>query len=142
MILAVLDTNVLASGSVRASRPGAAPGRLLALWAEQRFRLVVSDHILVELARTLGKPYFRQRLTEQQIRRYLRLLRQGAVRTPITVEVRGVATHPEDDVVLATAVSGGAQYLATGDLKLQRLGSYQGVRLLSPRVLVEELENV
>lgn len=141
MILAVLDTNVLASGSIRASRPTAAPGRLLTLWAEQRFRLVVSDHILNELARTLGKPYFRQRLTEQQIRRYLRLLQQTAVRTPITVEVRGVATHPEDDLVLATALSAGAQCLATGYLKLQRLASHQGVRLLSPRALVEVLEN-
>lgn len=71
----------------------------------------------------------------------MRLLRRTAVQTPITVEVRGVATHPEDDLILATALSAGAQYLATGDLKVQRLGTYQGVRLLSPRALVEELEN-
>jgi predicted nucleic acid-binding protein len=44
-----------------------------------------------------------------------------------------VATHPEDDLVLATAVSAHADYLVTGDRKLQRLGSYQGVRILSPR---------
>jgi predicted nucleic acid-binding protein len=43
--------------------------------------------------------------------------------------VRGVATHPEDDVVLATGVSAGADFLVTGDRKLLQLGTYRGVRI-------------
>ena len=43
---------------------------------------------------------------------------------PITAHVQGVATHAEDDLVLATAESAQADYLITGDKKLQRLGTY------------------
>jgi hypothetical protein len=52
--------------------------------------------------------------------------------SPVTAIVRGAATHPEDDLVLATAVSARADCLVTGDRQLQRLGSYQGVSILSP----------
>ncbi len=44
-----------------------------------------------------------------------------------------MATHPEDDLVLATAVSAAADYLVTGDKQLQRLGGYHGVAIVSPR---------
>jgi hypothetical protein len=42
------------------------------------------------------------------------------------------ATHPEDDLVLAAAVSAAADYLVTGDRQIRRLGSYQGVTIISP----------
>jgi predicted nucleic acid-binding protein len=53
--------------------------------------------------------------------------------TPLTVTVEGVATHPEDDLVLATAVSGGAQFLVTGDHRLLALREYEGVVIVSVR---------
>lgn len=52
----------------------------------------------------------------------------------MTAAVSGVATHPEDDLVLATALSGGAQFVVTGDYKLVRLKSlksYEGLLLLN-----------
>jgi predicted nucleic acid-binding protein len=55
VIAAVLDSNVLASGFVR---PASTPGTLLRLWVVGAFALVVSEHMLDEVARTLEKPYF------------------------------------------------------------------------------------
>ena len=52
---------------------------------------------------------------------------------PLTVQVAGVATHPEDDLILATAVSSGADYLVTGDRRLRAVGAYADVAILSPR---------
>ena len=57
-----------------------------------------------------------------------------------TVRTSGVATHPEDDQILATAVSAQAEYLVTGDKKLQQLGAYQGVRVFAPRAFLDLLE--
>ena len=57
-----------------------------------------------------------------------------------TVTVAGVATHPEDDRVLAAAASARADYLVTGDRQLRRLGGYEGVRILSPREFLDLLE--
>lgn len=56
--------------------------------------------------------------------------------------VAGVATHPEDDLVLATAISGSADYLVTGDRQLRQLGSFQGVVIVSPRTFLDLLASV
>jgi predicted nucleic acid-binding protein len=69
------------------------------------------------------------------------LLREEATVVVPTVEVVRVATHPEDDLVPASAVSAGVDYLMTGDRQWQRLGSYEGVRILSPREFLKLLES-
>jgi putative PIN family toxin of toxin-antitoxin system len=100
---------------------------------------MISDHILTELANTLANPYFQQRLTPQQSAGTIVLLQSDAIITPITKAVHGVATHAEDDMVLATAVSGQADVLVTGDKQLQRVGKYQGVTILSPLAFLDVL---
>ncbi|MDE2868360.1 MAG: hypothetical protein OXN91_06935 [Chloroflexota bacterium] len=54
-------------------------------------------------------------------------------------DVRGVATTPADDLILATAVAGGAGHLVTGDRQLLNLGEYRGVRIVGPRAFVDWL---
>jgi predicted nucleic acid-binding protein len=44
-------------------------------------------------------------------------------------------------VILATAVSAKADYLVTDDAKLQHLGAYQGVTILSQKRFIETLEH-
>ena len=139
MITAVLDTNVLAPALRGVGNPANTLGELLRQWRDGRFQLVVSQHILDEVRRTLATPYFSRSLSEQEQLEAVTLLATEAVLTPITASVAGVATHPEDDLILATALSVGVDYLVTGDSKLQRLGSYQGVTILSPRAFLEAL---
>lgn len=57
-----------------------------------------------------------------------------------TVSVRGVATHPEDDIVLSTALSGQATILCTRDKQLLKLGSHQQIAILSPGEFLAFLE--
>ena len=45
----------------------------------------------------------------------------------------GVATHPEDDLILSTAIVSKADYLVTSDRQLLALGEYEGVRIITPR---------
>ena len=140
MTRAIFDTNLLASGLVGLQIPTSTPGQLLQAWQARRFDLVLSDHILTELLSTLQDPYFRRRLSTRQIQGALRTLRRRSQVTPLTVSVSGVATHPEDDLILAAAVSAGVDYLVTGDGHLQRLGTYEGVEIVSPRQFLELLE--
>jgi putative PIN family toxin of toxin-antitoxin system len=130
----VLDTNVLASGFVRPEPP---PGQILLAWRAALFTLVVSEHILSELARTFNEPYFRRHLTSDQRANNLALLRAEAVVVPITALVRGVATHQEDDLVLATAASASADYLITGDQKLRDVARFRRVAIRTPREFLE-----
>ncbi len=70
----------------------------------------------------------------------MQLLRDKAEPTSVTIAVIGIASHPEDDLVLATAVSGNVDYLVTGDLKLQALGRFRDVAIVSPRSFLDRLE--
>lgn len=139
MIRAVLDTNVLASGFATAGTP---PDALLRLWLAGVFVLIYSDHVIDELRRTLQRPYFRARLAPQQRINNLGLITTFGVWTPLTSPVHGAATHPEDDLILSTAVSGRAGCLVTGDVRLlRRVPTYQDVRLLSPRAFLNLIDD-
>jgi putative PIN family toxin of toxin-antitoxin system len=132
----VLDANVLAPGFT--SRAGAS-ARLLDLWRTGLCELVVSDHLLAELERAFTDPYYARRLTSEQAKQILSLLRTDALITPITTEVKGIATQPKDDLVLATGQSAQASYLGTRDRQLLKLGSYRGLQILHPADLLEVL---
>ena len=58
----------------------------------------------------------------------------------ITVLSAAKQVHPEDDLVLATAVSGDADFLVTGDKQLLALGTYQSVSIVSPRDFIGVLD--
>ena len=51
----------------------------------------------------------------------------------ISSEVEGVATHPEDDAILATALSASADFLVTGGRDLLDLANFRGIQNKSPR---------
>ncbi len=136
MITAVLDTNVLASGAL--AHRGAVAEALDALLAGA-FQLVLSQEILSELERTLAKPYFSTRLPAGTVTSYIDGLKAIALVTPLTIPVAGVATQPEDDLILSAALSGHADFLVTGDKHLHALGAYQGVQMLTPAEFVQIL---
>jgi predicted nucleic acid-binding protein len=56
------------------------------------------------------------------------------------VEVPGFVTHPEDDLILATAVASRSTFLVTGDRKLRAVGIFQCVTIPSPREFLVVLE--
>jgi putative PIN family toxin of toxin-antitoxin system len=131
MIRAVLDTNVLASAAI--AHPGTTLATILDDVVANRFDLAISEYILVELRRTLATPYYAARITPAAAARYVQLLISLGTTVRISTSVQGVATHSEDDPILATALSVRADYLVTGDRRLRdRVPSFQGIPLISP----------
>ena len=139
MIRAVLDTNVLASGTARAN-PTSAPVRLIDRWLLGKYEVALSQHILNELTRTFARPYFVQRVGATRAAEMLALLRHRALWVHELPSIEGVATHPEDDLILATAVCAGADCLVTGDTQLQRLGRYAGIAILGSAAFLALLD--
>jgi putative PIN family toxin of toxin-antitoxin system len=138
MIRATLDTNVLAPGII--TSPQTVNGQVIQAWRDNKYSLVLSEVILTELSRTLSQPYFSARLTAAQIEAILNLIRSEATVVPLLIPVAGVAPHPEDDLILATALSGKAHYLVTRDEKLQaKVKQYKGVVIVSPPVFLQRL---
>lgn len=133
MIRAVLDANTIASGLIRFRHGTSPPSVILRHWVAGHFELAISESLIHELTRTLSKPYFQARIDPEVWAVILSALRNEIPRIAMSVAVSGIATHPEDDVVLSVAVSASADFLVTGDKQLQRLAIYQGVRIVSPR---------
>lgn len=137
MIRATLDVNVLVSGFPAS---GGAPAELIARWLRRDFDLVLSEHILAGLVRAWNRPYWRARYRSGEAQRTIVLLRDRAVLVEPAGTVRGVGQDEEDDLVLATAVAGNADFLVTGDKPLQAVGSYQSVIIFSPRQFLTLLD--
>jgi predicted nucleic acid-binding protein len=56
------------------------------------------------------------------------------------VPVHGVAPHPEDDPIVATAASARVDYLVTGDKRLrEQVPSFSSIPLISPAEFFEIL---
>jgi putative PIN family toxin of toxin-antitoxin system len=108
-----------------------------------QFRLFSSAHILTEVARALGEPKFAGRVGEDERRDYLTLLRSLSTMSRPRALLSRIATHPEDDWVLATAQAGKADFLVTGDKQLLALDGRHGLgafRIVTPAEFLAVLE--
>jgi len=144
----VLDTNVLAS--IATTPPGSILDFIARSWQSDLFSVHIAYPILTELERTLKTtPYFKSKLTNEQINTYVDLVRTSSVFQEVTTtidheEIRKRSSgeiNPEDDYIIATAVDAKAKFLVTGDKPLVRLLSYNSIMIISPADFVEVLEH-
>jgi putative PIN family toxin of toxin-antitoxin system len=138
VIRVTLDVNVLASGF---PAEAGTPSDLIQRWTNLEYELVLSAHILEGLERTWQKPYYQLRYSSQRVGDALSLLRTAATIVVPATTVSGVGEDEEDDLVLATALAGNADFLVTGDKHLQSLNVYRGVMILSPRQFLDVLQS-
>lgn len=118
---ATLDANVLVSGIAGYTKAQSAPARALIAAIDGQYTLVISEFILTEVMEAFSKPYFQDRLDEAYVAGKMSDVRRIAKPTVITEPVERVASHWQDDLVLATALSGHADVLVTGDRELRAL---------------------
>ncbi len=137
-ISVVLDTNVLISGLLVAEGHAA---RLLDAWLDERFRLVTSLYQIEEALHVLSYPRIARRLhlSEAELTAFTNGLLTRATVTPGQLRLSGVTRDPKDDAIVACAVEGRAQYIASGDQDLLVLGSYAGIVVLTPREFLERI---
>jgi putative PIN family toxin of toxin-antitoxin system len=96
--------------------------------------LVISAHLIAELARAIARPKFhavlarsgtdpRQRLGE--LRRLADIFDPPPLQAPLSRD-------PDDDAVLALAVAAPAEMIVSGDGDLRVLGAFGGIRIVTP----------
>lgn len=136
----VVDTNLLVSGVISA---GGLPRQLLDAAKAGGFELCTSEVLLAELLDVLSRSKFAARLaqaglTPEGIVGELRRL--GVVVSTPATPPRVVPTDPDDDHVIAAALAGTADLIASGDKRdLLPMGSYAGIPIVSARVALERL---
>lgn len=130
---AVLDPNVLISGLLG---PAGASARLLVRWLAGDFELIVSEHLLAELARALAYPKLRSRITPDEARSFVQILNQSATTWPDSRGGSKQSRDPGDDYLLALAASSAA-VLVSGDKDLLVLAP--GLPICSPSEFLSRL---
>ncbi|NVL93654.1 MAG: putative toxin-antitoxin system toxin component, PIN family [Desulfobacterales bacterium] len=131
MIKATLDTNILVSAFLF-------PGnerRALKAAVQGRFRSMTSPAILDELGEVLTRLGVGDHEAEGYI---MRIMEVSDVVIPMRLDE--VDVRDRGDVkILECALSGGSDYIVTGDEDLLSLGEYRGVKMMRTMELLERL---
>lgn len=138
---AVLDANVVVSALIRPEGP---PGRLLVLLLrDDAFELVASSAIFDEIRRSLRYPKVRKylRLPEEELDLWVDALSAIAMVVDGKVTDRVVKADPADDIYIAAATEGLADYIVSGDRHLLELAEYRGIPIVTPRTFLGLLES-
>lgn len=101
-----------------------------------------SPLLLAELQRTLGysklKPYLDvRRLSQQALYDQIRLVTHTVADTHLNMQV---CRDPDDDVVLACALSAKADFIVSGDKDLLVLNNFEGIPILTASQALEMLQ--
>ncbi len=111
----MLDPNVLVAALL--SRRGA-PAKLLRLWLDGVFEVVVSPSLLAELQRVLAYPKIRASVSEVEAAAFLALLEGGATTVNDPTQSSSLRTaDPNDDYLVALAEAARA-IIVSGDRHL------------------------
>ena len=124
----VLDVNVLVSALI--SR-GGAPARLLELWLDGGFDIVVSDALLAELERTFVYTKVGRRVDANDAARFVALIRELGEVVPDPDEAPPLRSRDAGDDYLFALAAHERVSLASGDEHLLSLADQAPV--LSPR---------
>jgi uncharacterized protein len=111
----VCDAGVVISGLL--SDTGA-PARLLDLWRDGAFELVISPTWIAELDRVVGRPEFARYVIESDATELRDLLLRAAVVLEDPPAEAGLTPDPGDDYLVALAREAGAAFLVSGDQHL------------------------
>jgi putative PIN family toxin of toxin-antitoxin system len=129
----VIDTNVFVSAHLI---PNGNPAKAIDFWAEDRYELILSKPITEEIIKVLH----RKEIKVERIERLLSLIFQKATIVAPEKEISVIKNDPDDNKFLECAVSGGADYIVSGDKHLLDLREYEGIKILTPKWFLEEIE--
>jgi hypothetical protein len=138
-VRAVLDANVVVSALIRPQGP---PGQiLLHLLRDGAFEPVASPAILEELRRSLRYPKVRKYLAlpAEELDLWVDGLRAIAVMVEGRVSRHVVEADPSDDIYIAAASEGLADFIVSGDRHLLDLVAHEGIRIVTPREFLDSL---
>lgn len=119
-ILVVLDTNIVV-GYYLGVHPNSVIGIIFRLWRrERKLQIVVCEDLVSEYMEVLD----RLRTPDRKVEHLGQGLRSWSTVTRVNLGSRPVASRdPDDDLILATAVSGRAEFVITDDRDLLEIAA-------------------
>ena len=138
MIHVVFDTNIVISGYLWFGAPYQAINAI----SERKTRLLTSESLVDELKDVISRPKFKKRLeivgktAEEVVAEFLKLAEIIEVETiPPTI-----IDDPDDDMVLACAVSGKAELIVSGDPHLLEKQNFRNIPIVTVNTFLERMK--
>lgn len=128
---AILDTSVIVSGLIS---PHGSPSQLIARWRDGAFVLLYSPPMLAELEDVLNRAWLTERLATAP-NRIPDFLEAVTILGELVVgyfNVAGQVRDPFDEMFLACARLGQADYIVSVDKDLLSLGEYASTKIVAP----------
>jgi putative PIN family toxin of toxin-antitoxin system len=138
----VIDANVYVSALIRAQGP---PGKVVERLLEKGpHTIIVSRIILEEVRRSLDYPKVRKKInaTDDELDAWVESLGVVADVVSGVPDVRVVKSDPDDDIYVAAALDGRADFIVSGDRHLLELEEVEGVRIVTPRRFLDLLDEL
>lgn len=133
----VLDTGVYVSALITQGTP---PDTLYQSWINKQFTLITSVEQIREISRVMGYKKLQKFLNADEAAAMIEAI---SLYAEVLIDLPDVhlSPDPDDDIILATAIAGKADYLVSGDKKdLLALKQVNGVAIVTARQAVEILE--
>jgi putative PIN family toxin of toxin-antitoxin system len=134
-----LDTNVLVSAFI--SKTGH-PARVLNVTLSlEDVQLVFSEQIIQEFVRVMSRDELLVRFdyTLANVEELARLLRKTAQMIKVRSAFNAVKEDPADNAILNAAYDGRCEFVVSGDHHLLDLKKFKGIKILSPRQMLDLL---
>ncbi len=125
------DVQALVQAAISSKGPA---GALIASWEREETTLITCEEIILEYENVLRRRHIIGRfahISNETIAASAAALREDSLFVTLRDVPRVVTEDPDDDVVLACAVAGNAEYIVSRDRHLLRLDTYQGIPIIS-----------
>jgi len=138
---AVIDTNVMVS--VAFAKEGLAK-KLRDMIADDVFILVASKDILAELYRVLHYPHILKRFkpSKEDVDEFIGLIVEHSEFTRGKYQLNKIQDDPADNMFLACALEGKADYIISRDPHLRNLKHYQGIQIVDVKTFTEKVKGM
>jgi putative PIN family toxin of toxin-antitoxin system len=133
MAQVVIDTNVLVSALIKNGK-----SRKLVLKLLKEHTVIVSNQLLAELADVISRDKFS--VTSSQVDRFISILARNAKMVSVHCISKVILEDPDDDMILATALIGKANYIISGDKHLLKIASYNKLKIVSVTEFINKIQ--
>ena len=139
MLKAVIDINLFVSGMI--CKKGN-PAKLLQLWRDRAFLVIISEQMVEELERVLRYPHIRNKynLKDEEINLAVGTIKKFAIVLPDAIKLNVIKDDPDDNKVLACALAVKADYIVSGDSHLLDLGVFENIPIVTVKYFIDNIE--
>ena len=138
ILKAVIDTSLMIS--VAFAKEGIAK-KLRDLIADNAFVLVTSKAILKELYEVLHYPHIIETFkpSTEDIHEFISMIIENSLITKGTYSIEGITEDPKDDMFIACALEGNAEYIVPRDPHLRNIKHFHGIQIIDATTFIKKL---